>query len=457
MAISRETIEKKNFWYNTLKPYVDFVTKIYFRTTVHNYHKVPKNDIIIYTPNHQNALMDALAILATVDTQPVFLARADIFKKKPIEKILTFLKILPIYRIRDGKESLKNNEAVFQKTVDVLKNKNGLVILPEGSHAGLRKLRTLKKGISRIAFEAEEANDFKLNIKIIPVGLDWTNYINFRSRLFVNYGEPIHVSDYYEEYKKNPPRGLNLLRERVAEELKKYMIHIESNEFYEMFNQLRYLYLPQMIKKLGFKTSKQPNNFYAQKSIIAQLDRFVENNKEEAEILNKKTLKYADLLKKLKFRHWVIQKGKFKVPCLIAQSLLATVLFPLFLVGAILNYLPYKIPVWATKKVKDPQFISSFRNVIALIVFPVYYIILAVVGILVFTPWWMILIILLTIPFAGLFAFHYFIEAKKLFAMFRYNFKTWFKSKDLMELKLLYHQIIEKMDEVTGETNNTYR
>lgn len=450
MAISRDTIEKKNLGYSILRPYVNTVTKTYFRTTVHNLDHIPTDDIIIYAPNHQNALMDALAILATVKTDPVFLARADIFKKKTIANILTFLKILPIYRIRDGKESLKNNEEVFQKTIDVLKNKNGLVILPEGSHAGLRRLRTVKKGISRIAFEAEEANDFNLNIKIVPIGLDWTNYANFRSRLFVNFGEPIHVSDYYDEYKKNPPRGMNLLRERIADELKKYMIHIESDEYYEMFDMIRYLYLPQMIKKMGLKNKKQPNNFYAQKKIIDKLNRFVETNPEKAKSLNDKTLKYTDLLKNLNFRHWVIQKGKFPIFGLIAQSLLAILLLPIFLYGAILNFLPYQIPVWATKKVKDPQFISSFRNVISLIVVPVYCLIITILAANILNSAWIVLAGIITLPFTGLFAFHYYIEVKKLFVRFKYTFLKWFKNKNLKEVKKLYAQIIDEMNIITN-------
>lgn len=168
MAISRETIEKKNIYYTLLKPYVDFITKIYFRTTVNNFDKVPTDEIIIYAPNHQNALMDALAVLATVDTEPVFLARADIFKKKTIEKILTFLKILPIYRIRDGKESLKNNDAIFQKTIDVLKNKNGLVLLPEGSHAGIRKLRPLKRAFSELLLKLKKQTTLNWILKLYP-------------------------------------------------------------------------------------------------------------------------------------------------------------------------------------------------------------------------------------------------------------------------------------------------
>lgn len=446
MAVRREDIEKKSFWYSILKPYVDFVTTTYFRTKTINYEKVPTNEIIIYAPNHQNALMDALAVLATVKTEPVFLARADIFKKKTIEKILTFLRILPIYRIRDGKENLKNNNAVFQKTIDVLRNKNGLVILPEGNHGDKRKLRTLKKGIARIAFEAEEAYDFKLNIKIIPVGLDWSNYQNFRSKLFVNYGEPINVSDYYEEYKENAPRGMNLLRERVAEELKKYMIHIESDEYYDMIDQIRYIYLPQMIQKMGLENKKQPNQFYAQKEIINTLNNFIEKTPEEAKELSEKTKEYTNLLRKLNFRHWVIQKSEYCTILIFLQCLFSIITFPVFLYGAIVNYLPFMAPVLITKKIKDPQFVSSVRHVTGMIIFPIYYIILGIISHFIHIEWFYKLGFFILSPFLGMFAFRYYISAKKMFAKLRYNLKVWFKNKDLIKLKELYNFIADKMD-----------
>ena len=449
MSINRETIEKSSIFYTLLKPYVGFVTKTFFRTKSINYDKVPKDDIIIFAPNHQNALMDALAILATVKTEPVFLARADIFEKKIINKILTFLKILPIYRIRDGKDSLKNNDAIFQKTVDVLKTKDGLIILPEGNHGGQRKLRTLKKGVSRIVFEAEESNDFKLNIKIIPIGIDWSNYINFRSRLFLNYGEPISVSDYYEEYKKHPARGMNLLRERIAVELKKYMINIESDEYYDMFDNIRYMYLPQMIEKMGFKNKRQPDEFYAQKKIIKQLNEFVEENPDETKKLSEKTDKYLELLKKLNFRHWVIQKPNFSNIGIFFQFLFMLLLSPIYLYGGIINYLPYKIPVLATKGIKDQQFVSSVRFVAALLLFPIYYIILIIIGNHQLEYWWLKITVPIFSLFAGLFAFHYYIEGKKMLARLRFNIMTWFKNKDLIELKNCYQYIIQKMDDVT--------
>ncbi|MEA2107492.1 MAG: hypothetical protein U9P82_12385, partial [Bacteroidota bacterium] len=122
------------------------------------------------------------------------------------------------------------------------------------------------------------------------------------------------------------------------------------------------------------------------------------------------------------------------------------------LYGGILNYLPYKIPVWITKKIKDPQFISSFRTVIALILFPVYYIIIAIIGANIFNSGWITLGCIITLPFTGLFAFHYYIGIKKWFAKIRFKFMQWFKNKHLLEIKKLYTQITEEMDKIT-DTN----
>ena len=147
--------------------------------------------------------------------------------------------MLPVYRIRDGFSALKSNDEIFQKTIDVLKNKNGLVILPEGDHAGFRRLRQLKKGICRIAFQADEATGFKLKIKIIPVGIEYSNYSRFRQVLTVVYGKPVEVSEYHQLYTESPERALNELRNRLSTEIKKVMVHIESEEDYEAIDELR--------------------------------------------------------------------------------------------------------------------------------------------------------------------------------------------------------------------------
>ena len=163
----------------------------------------------------------------------------QIFLRRSIASILYFLKILPVFRIRDGFSSLKGNDEIFMKTIDVLKSKNGLVILPEGDHAGFRRLRQLKKGICRVAFQSDEATGFNLKIKIIPVGLEFSNYSRYRQVLTVVYGKPIEISEFFDLYKKSPERALNALRSRLSEEMKNIMINIESEEDYEAIDELR--------------------------------------------------------------------------------------------------------------------------------------------------------------------------------------------------------------------------
>ena len=239
--MGKENIEKYSAGYALLKSIAGFWHNnvFYRKIIISGSENIHPDNCNIFAPNHQNALMDALAVLFTHKGQPIFLARSDIFKKKIISSILYFLKILPVYRIRDGFSSLKGNDEIFSKTVDVLKNKNGLVILPEGDHAGFRRLRQLKKGICRVAFQADEATGFNLKIKIIPVGLEYSNYTRFRQVLTVVYGKPIEVSEYFDHYRENPERALNELRSRLSDEIKKVMIHIESEEDYEAIDELR--------------------------------------------------------------------------------------------------------------------------------------------------------------------------------------------------------------------------
>jgi hypothetical protein len=51
---------------------------------------------------------------------------------------------------------------------------------------------------------ADEASDFRMKIKIIPVGLEFTNYQRFRQVLTVVYAKPVEVDEYHELYKKKP-------------------------------------------------------------------------------------------------------------------------------------------------------------------------------------------------------------------------------------------------------------
>ncbi len=328
----------------------------------------------IITPNHQNALMDALAILFAKNEPLVFLARSDIFKKKFVAAILYFLKILPVYRIRDGYETLKQNKGVFEHTVRVLSSKRGLVILPEGNHFGAKRLRMLKKGFARIAFMTEMNAAKPLDLQIIPTAIDYTAYDTFFTRLTVVFGEPFPIEPYLENYKENPQIALNDITKRLSKELKKHIIHIESEDHYNECLLASAVYTDH--KQPSYGANAQKERFETQREITQLLNR-AENEKNE---LFQQVVNTASVLKKSikNTPHEIVGQNTGSVS--IVAFLLSIILFPLSLPGLAIYGLFWYWPVWfVNKKIADVQFRTSVRFVLYIVQF-----LLLLLGILIY-------------------------------------------------------------------------
>ena len=221
--------------YAFLRHYVDFMLRMAYRRIKYvGLEKVPADGAVIYAPNHTNALMDALVILAMDRKQKVFVARADIFRNPKVAKILRFLKIMPIMRIRDGMDEVRKNTEIIHKSVDVLLDKVPFCILPEGRHQAKHSLLPLSKGIFRIALEAEELMNGRLPLYIVPVGLEYGNFFRFRSTVLVQTGEPINVSAFLKEHRQlTQPEVMNLMKDELTERMKEVILYIPDDEYYD--------------------------------------------------------------------------------------------------------------------------------------------------------------------------------------------------------------------------------
>jgi 1-acyl-sn-glycerol-3-phosphate acyltransferase len=408
--MGRENIEKYSTGYAIFKTIANFwhTNFFYRRIIVVGRENINPDDYLIFAPNHQNALMDALAVLFTHKGQPVFLARADIFKNKFIASILYFLKILPVYRIRDGFDNVKSNDIIFNKTIDVLRHKNGLVILPEGSHEGIRRLRQLKKGICRIAFQADEATGFSLNIKIVPVGIEFTHYSRIRQVLTVVYGKPIEISQFSESYRKNPQKAMNELRNLLSKEMEQNMVHIESEEDYEALDELRSL-----INGKYSDDFRMPKLF-RDRILINKLNRLKTSASDTYQKICNLSLQIKIKAKALKTDYRLLEKKKHPFFGMVLGALGLIIGFPLFVFGFIFNYVFLKIPNIPIRKVHDIQFHSSLKYsislMLAIVLLPLYLILsLAFVS-----PWWLAIIVFISIPVAGLFAWSYYLLLQRI-------------------------------------------
>ncbi len=440
-------IERWSFKYYITKFYVDLAHSMVFYNNhiINGLENIPEGEPVIFAANHQNALMDALAILASKDWQPVFLARADIFNKPFLAKLLMSFKILPVYRPRDSGDIVKLNEEIFKTSVEILKSKRILVIFPEASHLGKHFLRPLHKGLTRIAFQAQTEIDVPVNI--IPIGINYSDYFKYRSSVMVNFGKPIKVSDYMDEYKQSPQRAAHHLLVKLAEDIRPLIIDIKDDEYYETFEKLRKVYDYKMVKKLGLKNFNLPNKIEADKKLIQKLYEFKAQKPEEMKELKDKTEWYFVLKAQNNLNDWIFDR-EFGLSEVVIHFVVLLILFPIFFFGAINNILPFKIPSMITKNVKDRNFHSSFHFVVGLVIFPIFYAILFFIVMALEPVTWLKYLYLGLLPVTGIIAYHYYVTLDK--AIMKLRFFVNRKTDKIKKLKELRNEIIAKLDAITN-------
>jgi 1-acyl-sn-glycerol-3-phosphate acyltransferase len=442
--MGKGNIEKYDLLYQLLKKYADFWhNNIFYRKVI----VIGKDNLdfsvpTIFAPNHQNALMDAMAVLCTLDRQLVFLARADIFRKKFVASLLYFLKILPVYRIRDGYENLKQNDETFRDTLRVMEHRNGVVILPEGSHATYRKLRQLKKGICRIAFQTAEASDFKNEINIVPVGLEYSHYWLFRQVLTVVYGHPLHVSEYYDSYRENPNRAIVELRDRLSSEMKKVMVHIEDDENYDAINELR------SIINEKYNDSIRYPKLFRDNRLISKINELHDKDPESYSQVCNDSLTVRNLAGELKLTYRLLRKKKHLLGWLMASVLFLLVTLPVFVVGTLLNIVLFEISDIQSLKSKDPAFISTARYGLfvglGLILAPLYFII----ALIFIKPWWLAIITFLLVPLLGILAWNWSLLFRRTLGGFRIRRLIRSRNQLFIKLRDTYKNLTQRVAEL---------
>lgn len=324
-----------DLYYYPLKLYVVISCFLYFRKLrVTGLKNIPVKGPLIYAVNHQNALLDPLVVHSVSWRNPYFLTRADIFNNKFVDKFLRGVKMLPIYRIKDGFDSIKMNEAIFESAKEILTNGGVVGIFPEGSHSLLYKMRPLKKGIARIAFMTEEAADFNLNVQIIPIGIHYESHSSPKGRTLVSYGKPINVSDYKQIYKQDQNKAFNELLKEISDRIKMLILNIESKDYDRVYKTYKY----KRVYKINLK-----NQLKADQALVDSI------------------------------KHG----GKFEETSDRKNLLLQVLGISIRMLWNMAHFIPKSIiDLIVEKKVKDPHFYGTMRFTYSMLIYPVFFLIL---------------------------------------------------------------------------------
>lgn len=133
--------------------------RIFMRVEYHGMENVPKNKGYILAANH-TSIADMFAIAVPVKCQICYMAKAELFKFKPMEWLF---KALGSFAVNRG----KGDTEAIDKACSIINKGKVLGIFPEGTRSKTGELGKAKAGVALIAMQTKA--------DILPVSVRYEN------------------------------------------------------------------------------------------------------------------------------------------------------------------------------------------------------------------------------------------------------------------------------------------
>lgn len=326
----------------------------------------------IFVSNHQGSFMDPLLIASLRKPIVYFMVRADVFNRFT-ERIFWSAHMLPIYRQRDGVETIEKNQAIFEKTDRLLQQRRNILIFGEGfTHDRIqRRLHPIKKGPARIGFSALEADQWKHPIYLQGLGINYADFNLRRSDVLVDAGEMICLNDYEAAYKENPSKTIAEVTRLLDASMRTLIPDVKDPEASDLHEDIM-MFTRKGIHPTCFDDSC---SFEHRWSYAMQLAKWINDHPLELNpdlaALKQEIFQYkADLTTCGVEENERFQKENH--PSLPIVTLLKScALFPFALLGFVHAALPiHAIKWWVEKSFKRPVYWGSTKMVMAIFLVP---------------------------------------------------------------------------------------
>jgi len=392
--------------YRVLKWLFYLTVKGYFRSIhIKGKMNIPVTYPVIFVANHNSAFMDPILLAVHIKRPIYFLARGESFKSKLVSALFRTLHMIPIYKPDISPDEVHKNKEIFQRCFDHLANGKTIMIFPEGVSKTERKLRPIKTGTARIALGTEQQNDFDLGVKIVPIGINYSNPHYFRSDVFVDFGIPIELDKYKVEYSADPIKAVQELTAEINVRLEEMIVIVKDQSVVQLVKDIERLYRSTLREELP-EEHKASQDFYLSKQIVKAVSFNKQIRPKETLKFEEKIEQYFQALDKLK-----LSDTAFRNPVRYARSLWESsffaIGFPIFIYGFLVNILPYKTVEFLSRKVSvRKDFIGSMKLAFGMFVFLLFYI-AQILLFTSFTNWIWGFVFALSLYPSGLYAVNY--------------------------------------------------
>ncbi len=397
------------------------------RLTANHLERIPEIGPVILAPNHPNNFVDSLVLGVEVRRKVHYMANATLFRNFFLRRLLPALGAVPVIRRTEapaGQEGPERNAPAFAACRSLLGRGQVLAIYPEGTTHAEPRVQRIRTGAVRIALEAEALHDWRLGVKIIPVGINFSHRKSFRALVFLNLGRPIETGRYREDYLRDPQRAVAALTAEIQAGMERQVYHIPRRELDGVVHDIESLYRQDLESEFGPATPAQ--ELALRRSIVESVEYFNDTQPERLLDLERAMTAHTRKLRRLgldgaNFRELLAMRPAWKR--LLGDLGLYALGAPPFFYGAVNNFLAYAPPrLFARLVAKKETDYATARLLVSLPAVPVCYagqtyLVARAFG------WRVALLYLVTLPVTGLFAYGYRERLKRFWARLMFHVK----------------------------------
>src|SRR5262245_31345714 len=208
------------------------ILRLFFRRIeVEGADKVTRNGPVLFVPNHTNALVDPLVLLITLPRRLTMTAKNVLGKNPLLGLLMKGLGVVTFHRRADVGHGadLRQNVGSLARCRAILRAGGAICLFPEGVSHSDPQLRPFHTGAARLALDYVRTDGDAGGLKIVPVGLLYTDKDQFRSRVWLRYGMPFRVTDWLTAHPEANAADLTAeIQRRVAGLTLNYQTRRES-------------------------------------------------------------------------------------------------------------------------------------------------------------------------------------------------------------------------------------
>ncbi len=336
-----------------------FLLHLFFSTIrVHNAERIPKSGAVLIVANHHSGLVDPAVLIATLPRVPRFLAKAVLWNLKylPLRPLLSSANAIPVHRVKDGGG---DNDSMFSATHDALVAGDAIALFGEGVSHDMPGLLDLKTGAARIALGVDGP------VSIVPVGLMYDDRARYRSHVNVYVGDVIDIVG---------SRGGDHDRDAVVSLTSTITEGLEavapSWETWRQYDDARIA--------ARLTVAARPDLAYGQ--VLTTLNNAIDEQRDDAAVMCAAVERFEDEVDRIGIDlDVVVDEPREDLEVINRRSLIESLLWwPIVMIGRALNIVPF-VAVRTAAKRQQLNFRATFKILLGLVLYPIWWIALGIV------------------------------------------------------------------------------